>query len=59
MNIGEKINIKVRRTDYSEIESTEAEVIHLCKNFCVLSYKGLFRFCAFYGDIARGEAIII
>ncbi len=59
MYIGQHIAVNIRRESRVGIERTSCEVIQTYPTFCVLSYKGKYNFCAFYGDLKRREAITV
>ncbi len=59
MGVGDYIEVSVRKSNYTESEKIKAEVLQMYGKYCVLSYHGLYRFCASYGDIDRGDAITL
>lgn len=58
MNVGDKIKINAKRESAQKITSEVFKVHSMHQKFCVLD-NGKYRVCAFYGDLARREVIVI
>lgn len=58
MNVGDKITIAAKRESGQKITSEVFKVHSMYQKFCVLD-NGYYRVCAFYGDLARREVIVI
>lgn len=58
MYIGQSITINAKRESGQKITSEVFKVHSMYQKFCVLD-NGKYRVCAFYGDLARREVIVI
>lgn len=58
MYIGQSITINAKRESGQKITSEVFKVHSMYQKFCVLD-NGKYRVCAFYGDLARSEVIVI